>query len=422
MSPSVLALVVTLALVLTFVGHTVAEALNLRALEPEVPEGFRDIYDAESYAKSQAYTRARTGLHWIAGSWDLAVLLAFWHLGGFGYLADFISAHQLGPILTGLGFIAILGLASELISLPFALYSTFVLEERFGFNRTSLSTFCVDRVKGALLAVVLGGLLLSGILAFFEWAGSLAWLYAWIGVSAASLGVSFVAPTWIMPLFNRFTPLEDGELRRAIFDYAERVQYPLSNIFVVDGSKRSAKSNAFFMGFGKNKRIALYDTLVEKHSVDELVGVMAHEIGHYKLAHIRSGMAISVIQFGVLFFLLSLVIQSETLFLAFGLDTPSVYAGIVIFLILYSPVSTLLGIALSGLSRRHEFQADRYAVETTGRAGPLVDALKTGSLTNLGNLTPHPVYVRLTYSHPPLIERIARLREVEAGLVRPTAP
>ena len=179
MPPSILALVATLALVVTFVGHTVAEALNLRALEAEVPEGFRDIYDAESYAKSQAYTRARTGFHWIVGSWDLAVLLAFWHLGGFGYLANFISAHQLGPILTGLGFIAILGLASELISLPFALYSTFVLEERFGFNRTSLSTFWVDRVKGALLAVVLGGLLFAGIFAFFEWAGSLAWLYAW---------------------------------------------------------------------------------------------------------------------------------------------------------------------------------------------------------------------------------------------------
>jgi len=402
-------------LIVLFAIHTAADVLNLRALAPTLPREFEDVYDAESYARSQHYTRARTRFGWISGAFDLVVLLGFWLAGGFGWLDDTIRSAGLGTIANGLLFVGALGAASEILSLPFALYGTFVLEERFGFNRTDLRTFALDRVKSGALAIALGAPLLAGVIAFFEWAGPLAWLYAWGATTVASLAVSFVAPTWILPLFNDFTPLEEGALRKAIFDYAQRVDYPLTNIFVIDGSKRSTKANAFFTGFGKNKRIALYDTLVENHSVDELVGVMAHEIGHYKKAHVRTGMILSVLHFGAMFFLLSLVIDSASLAAAFGLHETSVHGGLLIFAVLYAPVSTALAIAMNWLSRRHEFEADRYAVETTGRAEPLIDALKTLSLSNLGNLTPHPVYVAMAYSHPPLLERIAGLRAAEGA-------
>ncbi len=414
-----LAFLIASMLVVVFVVHTLADVLNLRALAPTVPAEFEKLYDADSYARAQHYTRARTHFGWIVAAFDLLVLLGFWHVGGFGWVDDAIRELGLGTIPTGLLFIGSLALASELLALPFALYSTFVLEERFGFNRMDLHTFATDRLKGAALGIALGGALLSGVLAFFEWAGSLAWLYAWIATTVVSLGISFIAPTWILPLFNKFTRLEEGELRQAIFDYAGRVNFPLTNLFVIDGSKRSTKSNAFFTGFGKNKRIALYDTLVENHTVDELVGVMAHEIGHYKKAHVRTGMLISVLHFAVLFFLLSLIIESAPLFSAFGLEHTSVHAGLILFAILYTPVSTALGIAMNWLSRRHEFEADRYAVETTGQAAPLIRALKVLSLANLGNLTPHPIYVAMTYSHPPLLQRIAALRAAERSLAGP---
>ncbi len=416
MFSSALALFIVVALVALFLMNLLADSMNLRALSPVLPDEFRDVYDAESYARSQRYTRATTYFAWIEGAFELAILLLFWALGGFDAWDSVARNMGQGPIVTGLVFIGGLALASDLLAQPFALYSTFVIEQRFGFNRTDAKTFVLDWMKQLMLSLVLGSIVLSGILAFFEWAGGLAWLYAWVGVTALSLLLSFVAPTWILPLFNEFTPLEEGELRRSIFEYAARVDYPLTNIFVIDGSKRSTKSNAFFTGFGRNKRIALYDTLVENHSVDELVGVMAHEIGHYKRAHVKKGMLISVLHFGVLFFLLSLIIDSPALFEAFGMEHSSVHAGLVFFMLLYAPVSAFLGPAMHWLSRKHEFEADRYAVETTGRAEPLISALKTLSLTNLGNLTPHPIYVGLNYSHPPLLERIAGLRRAHAEL------
>ncbi len=410
MSFTPLAYTIAVALVAIFALGALAEVLNLRALAPDVPDEFDGVYNADTYAKSQRYTQVQTRFGWLADGSELLILLLFWGLGGFGLADAFVRGFDLGPILTGLVFIGGLAFASEVIALPFSVYSTFVIEERFGFNRTDLKTFALDRLKGALLGVTLGGVLLCGILAFFEWAGGLAWLYAWVGVTLVSFALSFVAPTWILPLFNRFSPLEEGALRRAIFDYADSVEYPLTNIFVMDGSKRSTKSNAFLIGFGKNRRIALYDTLVENHGVEELVGVMAHEIGHFKKAHVRKGMVLSVLQLGVLFFLLSLVIGSPPIFEAFGVGEPSVYAGLVFFAVLYSPVSALLSVAMNLLSRRHEFEADRFAVETTGESEPLIEALKKLSLTNLDNLTPHPFYVLWSYTHPPLLQRIASIR------------
>ncbi len=264
----------------------------------------------------------------------------------------------------------------------------------------------MDIIKGLILSVLLGGPLLAGVLAFFEYAGANAWWYCWTVATLYVLVMQFIAPTWIMPLFNKFDPLEDGELKKAIMSYADSVNYSLKNVFVMDGSKRSSKSNAFFTGFGKNKRIALFDTLIEKHTVSELVAVLAHEIGHFKKKHILYGMIISIVYMGVIFFLLSFFISFQGLFDAFYMDMKSVYAGLIFFGMLFSPLDFFLGLLIQVLSRKNEYEADRFAVETTGDPESMANALKKLSAHNLSNLVPHPLYVFLNYSHPPVLERI----------------
>jgi STE24 endopeptidase len=263
--------------------------------------------------------------------------------------------------------------------------------------------------------VLLGGSLLAGVMAFFQYAGGMAWLYCWLATTVFTLFIQFIAPTWIMPLFNKFTPLEEGELRESILSYAKSVKFSLQNLFVIDGSKRSTKSNAFFTGFGKNKRIALFDTLIEKHTVAELVAVLAHEIGHYKKRHIIQGMLISIIQMGVMFLLLSIFINHEGLFQAFYMENISIYVGLIFFGMLYSPIELILSIFMQIFSRKNEYEADRYSAETTKDPNSMIDALKKLSVHNLSNLTPHPLYVFLNYSHPPVLERINAIRNLAAG-------
>ncbi len=404
------------SLVLVFAAQRTADLLNLTRLRGEAPEEFKDVFDGEKYAKALDYARARLKFSMVTSSFDLVVTLVFWFAGGFPAWDRLTRSFGRGEIATGLIYIGGLFYAQDLISLPFDLYSTFVLEQRFGFNRTSPSTFVLDKMKGWALTAVLGGALLAAVLAFFGWAGGTAWLWAWGATAFFGLLLQFIAPTWILPLFNKFTPLPDGELRTAIFDLARRVEYPLTNIFVMDGSKRSSKTNAFFTGFGKNKRIALFDTLVQQHTVPELTGVMAHEIGHYKEKHVLLGACLSILQQGLMFFLLSLFVREPGLFQAFGLSVPSVPAGLVLFGMLYAPLSFFLGIGLHALSRRHEFQADRYALRVMKDPGPMVAALKKLSAANLSQLTPHPFYVALHYTHPPLPARISALRNAaQAG-------
>jgi STE24 endopeptidase len=320
----------------------------------------------------------------------------------------------LSEIWNGLIYIGILIILRGIISLPFSIYATFVIEARFGFNKTTVRTFILDIVKAVLLGIILGGPLLAGVLYFFQYAGPLAWLYCWLVVTVFSLVIQFIAPTWIMPLFNKFTPLEQGELREAIMTYAQNVHYSLLDIFVMDGSKRSTKSNAFFTGFGKNKRIALFDTLIQKHTTTELVSVLAHEIGHYKKRHIIQSMLIGILHTGLIFYLLSIFLSHEGLFAAFYMQNMSVYAGLIFFGMLYAPLEMILSIFLNIFSRRNEMQADRFAVETTGQGQSLISALKKLSADNLSNLTPHPLYVFLNYSHPPVLERIRRLSKLSA--------
>jgi len=300
--------------------------------------------------------------------------------------------------------------AKSFISLPFSIYHTFVIEEKFGFNKTSVKTFILDMVKGLGLGILLGGPLLAGLLAFFQYSGTYAWLYAWGATTAFTLVVQFIAPTWIMPLFNKFTPLEDGELRQTIMNYAKEVKFSLENLFVMDGSKRSSKSNAFFTGFGKHKRIALFDTLIEKHTVKELLLVLAHEIGHYKKKHIIKSMIISILHMGIMFYLISIFLNHKGLFDAFYMQEMSIYAGLIFFGMLYSPVEMILSVFMQIFSRKNEYEADKFAADTTMDSQSMIDALKKLSADNLSNLTPHPFYVFLNYSHPPVLQRINALK------------
>ena len=407
---NIFTIIILAAILIDFVLGIVSNRLNLKALSKDLPDEFEGVYDEETYAKSQEYTRVNTRFGFITGTFNLLLLLAFWFAGGFNWLDQWARGFDFGVIGTGLIFIGALVVAKSIISLPFSIYSTFVIEERFGFNKTDAKTFITDRLKGLALSVVIGGPLLAGIIAFFAYGGSWAWLYAWLAVTAFSLVMQYVAPTWIMPLFNKFEPLEDGELRQAIESYADKVDFPLQGIYVMDGSKRSSKSNAFFTGFGKNKRIALFDTLIENHTTEELVAVLAHEIGHYKEKHIVKNMSISILHTGIMFVLLSIFLQVPALFDAFFMEQMSVYAGLLFFGLLYSPVETILGIFMQMMSRRHEYEADHFAASTISEPEEMVNVLKKLSKDNLSNLTPHPFYVFLNYSHPPALKRIEAIR------------
>lgn len=401
--------IILITLISGFLLDLLADYLNITNLNPALPSGFSDVYDAQGYAKSQRYLKATTKFGSISASVDLAALLVFWFMGGFGVLDEFIRGLGFNTIISGLLFIGSLMVFKSIMSLPFTIYSTFVIEENFGFNKTSPKTFVMDLLKSIGLGTVLGCALLSVLIWFFESSGTMAWLYCWVVTTVFILAIQYIVPTWIMPLFNTFTPLEQGPLRQAIFTYAGSIDFPLTNIFVMDGSKRSAKSNAFFTGIGKNKRIVLFDTLIKGQGIEELVGVLAHEMGHFKKNHIQRRLILSIAHMGVLFYLLSLFISQESLFHAFFVDQPSVYAGLVFFSILFSPVDMLLSLVMQIFSRRDEYEADRFAATTTGRPTALISALKKLCAHNLSNLTPHGFYVFLNYSHPPILERISAL-------------
>ncbi|ANT64402.1 MULTISPECIES: M48 family metallopeptidase [Prosthecochloris] len=397
-------------LMLSFLLQVVADLLNLRSSRQGLPDEFRGVYDEDAYSKAQRYLKSSTSLSLSEASLGILVLFFFWFSGGFQLLDAMVREMVHGEVLRGVIYIGALGIARSILDLPFGIYRTFVLEERFGFNKTTPSTYALDLFKAVVLSVLLGGPILWGVLSFFTYGGELAWVWAWGVFTLFGLLLQYVAPTMIMPLFNRFTPLEEGSLKTAILEYARSVDFPLQGIYVIDGSRRSAKANAFFTGFGRNKRIALFDTLIDNHTEEELVAVLAHEIGHYKNKHILQSMLLNMITMGFLFYLLSVFLNNRELFDAFYLEELSVYASLVLFSLLYTPVEFLLSIFLQMLSRRNEFQADHYAVTTYSGGRALLDALKKLSRSNLSNLTPHPLYVMLNYSHPPLLERITRIR------------
>ncbi|MBW2486881.1 MAG: M48 family metallopeptidase [Deltaproteobacteria bacterium] len=404
-----IAFIILGTLLADFILNLLADGLNLKNLRTELPKDFENIYDAERYRQSQQYLRIHTRFGWFVSGFNLVVLLVFWFAQGFALLDARVRAFELGPIYSGLIYIGILLLFKGLLSLPFSIYSTFVIEARFGFNKTTPTTYVLDLLKGLLLAVVLGTPLLAAILAFFEYAGPHAWWYCWIGVTLYMLMVQFVAPAWIMPLFNKFTPLEEGELKSAILAYARGIEFPLENVYQMDGSRRSTKSNAFFTGFGRHKRIVLFDTLIKQHTIKELVAILAHEMGHYKKKHIRQSLVLGILQTGLMLFLLAQFITYQRLFDAFYMPQQSVYAGMLFFAMLYAPIDFFSGILMQLRSRRNETTADQFAAETTRDPESMINALKKLSIHNLSNLTPHPFYVFLNYSHPPVLQRIQTL-------------
>ena len=405
-----IALIILLAIVLDFLLNGLADYLNLRMLRHEVPEPFEGVYEPDRYRKSQEYLKVNTRFGWIAAGFDVIVMLGFWFGKGFPLLDQWVRSFDFGPVISGLVYMGILVLFKGILALPFSVYATFVIEERFGFNQTTWPTFLLDLAKGVLLAVLLGMPLLAGVLVFFEYAGANAWWFCWIAVTLYMLGVQFIAPTWIMPLFNKFTPLDDGELKSAILAYAGSINFPIENVYVMDGSRRSRKSNAFFTGFGRHRRIVLFDTLIKQHKNAELLAVLAHEMGHYKKKHILQSMVLGILQMGIMLYLLSIFISYQGLFDAFYMPQKSVYAGLIFFGMLYSPLGFFIGIFMQMLSRKNETEADRFSVETTRDPGAMVAALKQLSMHNLSNLLPHPLYVFLNYSHPPVLERIRAIQ------------
>lgn len=411
---NIFTLIIIAALALEFLLSTVADALNLRALKHEIPAVLAGVYKPDKYRKSQEYTRSRTHFGFVTSSFSLLVIFLFWFTGGFNFLDQIVRSWDFGPIAGGLYYIGILTIAYELLTLPFSVYRTFVIEQRFGFNRTTPRVFITDRLKGLAITILMGGLVLAAVLALFEYAGVYAWLYCWLTVTVLTMVMQFIAPIWIMPLFNKFTPMEPGELKDAIQSYARSAGYEVGNISVMDGSKRSTKANAFLTGFGRTKRIALFDTLISKHTTEELIAVLAHEIGHHKKKHILWGMLISIVHNGLVFYLLSVLLGSSGLYQAFYMDYISIYAGLLFFGLLYTPVEMVLSVALHLFSRRNEYAADRFAVRTAGEPESLVEALKKLSANNLSNLTPHPFYVFLNYSHPTLLQRIKAIRRVSS--------
>ena len=404
--------IIIAAVVLIFLLDEISEYLNIKSLVPTVPEEFKNVFDDEKYSQSIKYTKVTTKFGFIDSFFNVIVFLTFWLLGGFGWLDQIVTNLGLGPIVSGLIFFGILIFSSSILGLPFEIYETFKIEAEFGFNNTTIKTFISDKIKGIMLGSIIGLPVLSLILWLFE-NFDMAWLWGWIFISSFSLLMAYLAPAFIMPLFNKFEPLEDGELKESINKMSEKCKFPLTELSVMDGSKRSKKSNAFFTGFGKNKKIALFDTLIANHSTRELVAVLAHEIGHFKKKHIIQTLVIGIAQTGVIFFLLGFFINSKPLSMAFGVSDPKVYCSLIFFTLLFKPISKILSIIMNILSRKNEFEADEFAARVTEDPDSLIKALKKLSADNLSNLTPHPFYVFMHHSHPTVNERVKALRALK---------
>jgi len=404
--------IILVAVMSEFLLGSLSVILNLRSLKTSPPVGLEDVFDADEYQRSQEYTRVQSRFGLLVGVFDLVILIIFWFGGGFNYIDQEVREFGFNGIITGILFVGVLLTVNTLIKIPFSLYGTFVIEERFGFNKTTYITYLIDTVKGTLVSAAILIPLLAGVLYFFEYTGSMAWLYVFTFLTLTTLFIQVIAPVWIMPIFNKFTPLDEGELRDAIVDYAGKVNFKFGNIYVIDGSKRSAHSNAFFAGFGKTKRIALFDTLIDQLTTSEIVSVIAHEVGHNKKRHIISGVMLGILQTGIFCFLLSLFIENKELFDAFFMEETSIYASLLFFGLLTTPINLIIGPVMAAISRKHEYEADHWAVETTDDRNKLIEGLKKLAEKNLSNLSPHPLFVILNYSHPPLLDRINTIKEI----------
>ena len=397
-------------LIISFIVDKVLDALNAKHYKDPIPPELSDVYEEEDYLKSQNYKKANDRFSSIASSISLVVTLFFFYLDGFAFVDEWARTFSDNTIIIALIFFGSIMFASDLLSTPFSYYHTFIIEEKFGFNKTTLKTFLVDKIKGWLMSAILGGLLLSIIIWFYESVGSNFWLYAWGIIAVFVFFINMFYARLIVPLFNKQTPLCDGSLKTKIQDYAQKVGFKLDKIVVIDGSKRSTKANAYFSGFGSEKRVTLFDTLIKDLEEEEIVAVLAHEVGHYKRKHILFNLIISILIMGFTFWLLSLFIGNPILSEALNVASPSFHIGLIAFGILYSPISELTGLVMNFISRIFEYQADNYAKETFD-AAPLISGLKKLNKNSLSNLTPHPAYVFVYYSHPTLLQRYHNMKK-----------
>ncbi len=408
MSPTSIFYIIIGILLFDFILGQILDYLNALHYDDKIPAELNDVYNETEYFRSQAYKKENYRFSVITSVISFLALMAFFYWKGFAWLDEIARGYSSNEIVVGLIFFGILFFINDILTTPFSYYQTFVIEEKYGFNKSTKKTFFMDKLKGWALALILGGLVLGLIIYFYTLTLDKFWIYTWLFITVFTLFFTLFYSTLIVPIFNKQKPLEDGPLRNAIQEFACSVGFSLKDIFVIDGSKRSTKANAYFAGFGPKKRIVLYDTLINDLTTGEIVGVLAHEIGHYKKKHVFWNMALSVLITGFTLYILSLFIQNAALSASLGVPLPSFHIGLIAFGILYSPISEITGILMQVISRKFEFQADDYA-KTNYNASDLIQALKKLSQKSFSNLTPHKAYVFFHYSHPPLLERVRNL-------------
>ncbi|RKR07096.1 STE24 endopeptidase [Maribacter vaceletii] len=393
-----------------FILETILDYLNAKKYNDAIPEELQDVYDDEAYKKSQEYKKTNYRFGLLTATFSLFLTIGFLLFGGFNFVDQLVSSITSNVIIQALLFFGIILIGSDIITTPFSYYQTFTIEEKFGFNKSTRALFFLDKIKSWVMMAIVGGGVLSLIIWFFQWANTNFWIYAWVLITLFTIFMNLFYSKLIVPLFNKQHPIEEGTLKNKIEAYAHKVGFALNNIYIIDGSKRSTKANAYFSGFGKEKRVTLYDTLVNDLEEEEIVAVLAHEVGHYKRKHIIFNLVSSIALTGFMLFILSLFVNNPEISLAIGVLKPSFHAALISFGILYSPISEVTGLVINSISRKFEYQADNYA-KNTYAATPLISSLKKLSENSLSNLTPHPAYVFMHYSHPPLIKRIRNLKE-----------
>lgn len=408
-NPQTVFIILIAIIIFNFVVDLILDHLNAKKYDDALPSELQDVYPEDDYKKSMAYKKTNYKFGLVSSAFSLLLTLAFFFLGGFKLVHEFAVSISENPIIVGLIFFGIIMIGSDIITTPFGYYKTFVIEEKFGFNKMSVATFFGDKIKGWLMTALVGGGILALIIWFYGATGPQFWLYAWTLVAVFSVLMNMFYAKLIVPIFNKQKPLEEGSLRNKIESYGDKVGFKLNKIFVLDGSKRSTKANAYFSGFGSEKRVTLFDTLINDLDEDEIVAVFAHEVGHYKRKHIIFNLVLSILLTGFTLWLLSLFVASPVLSAALGVNQPTFHIGLIAFGILYTPISEITGLFMNMVSRKFEYQADNYAKETFA-SEPLITSLKKLSKNSLSNLTPHPAYEFYHYSHPSLAKRIRNLR------------
>ncbi len=397
-------------IVFDFVSERILQYLNISWRSKAIPEELKGIYDDKKYAKQQAYSKENSRFSSFTSSFSFVVILIFLFFQGFALLNNYLSQSIDSELLLGLAFFGILFIANDIISLPFSIYDTFVIEQKYGFNKMKPKTFVFDKLKGYLLTAVIGGVLYAVIYKVYVYTEEYFWIYCWGILSLFMVFFSMFYSNIIVPLFNKQKTLSNKELKTSITEFSKKVGFKIDNIYEIDGSKRSSRANAYFTGFGPKKRIVLYDTLLNELSENEIVAVLAHEIGHYKKKHTLVGLIISLIQMGIMLFILSILITNPLLSQALGVAEPTFHIALIAFTLLYSPISTITGLFMNVLSRNNEYEADNFVKENTYEDA-LINALKKLSKNNLSNLTPHPWFVWANYSHPTILQRIKMLKK-----------